>query len=117
MIKEIIDAIKHAEDVKENRVLIIRGLGQAFCAGLDLKEDKSYRNSGVHVERWQHVLEQLATFSLKNQGLLKPTPSQAPLLRTARDRSKLSSRFPHCVPARRRDCPLQGLQQSALDCG
>ncbi len=36
--------------------------------------------AGLKGQSVEHVLEQLARFSLKNQGLLKPTSSQAPLL-------------------------------------
>jgi len=38
LLNELIAAIKVASDQREERVLILRGAGAAFCTGLDLKE-------------------------------------------------------------------------------
>src|SRR4051794_7815290 len=38
LLTELISAIKVASDEVEERVLILRGAGAAFCTGLDLKE-------------------------------------------------------------------------------
>jgi methylglutaconyl-CoA hydratase len=38
LLDELIAAIKVASDQREERVLILRGAGEAFCTGLDLKE-------------------------------------------------------------------------------
>src|SRR3954469_2581738 len=38
MLTELISAIKMASDQPEERILILRGAGAAFCTGLDLKE-------------------------------------------------------------------------------
>src|ERR1700756_5261525 len=38
LLNELISAVKAAADQPEQRVLILRGAGAAFCTGLDLKE-------------------------------------------------------------------------------
>src|SRR5256714_13685608 len=38
LLNELISAIKVASDQADERVLILRGAGAAFCTGLDLKE-------------------------------------------------------------------------------
>src|SRR3954470_24865971 len=38
LLSELISAIKMASDEPEERILILRGAGAAFCTGLDLKE-------------------------------------------------------------------------------
>ena len=38
LLSELISAIKMASDQPEERVMILRGAGAAFCTGLDLKE-------------------------------------------------------------------------------
>ena len=38
LLNELQAAIKVASDQPEERILILRGAGDAFCAGLDLKE-------------------------------------------------------------------------------
>src|SRR5437870_3721412 len=38
LLNELISAIKIASDQSQQRVLILRGAGAAFCTGLDLKE-------------------------------------------------------------------------------
>src|SRR5260221_8325671 len=38
LLNELISAIKVASDQPDERVLILRGAGAAFCTGLDLKE-------------------------------------------------------------------------------
>src|SRR6266498_1272116 len=38
LLNELIAAIKKASDQRDERVLILRGAGAAFCTGLDLKE-------------------------------------------------------------------------------
>src|SRR3979411_1440330 len=38
LLSELISAIKMASDEPQERVLILRGAGAAFCTGLDLKE-------------------------------------------------------------------------------
>jgi methylglutaconyl-CoA hydratase len=46
LLNELQAAIKVASDQPEERILILRGAGDAFCAGLDLKE--AARVSGAH---------------------------------------------------------------------
>src|SRR3982751_5623465 len=38
LLSELIAAIKMASDQPEERIIILRGAGAAFCTGLDLKE-------------------------------------------------------------------------------
>src|ERR1043166_2410422 len=38
LLNDLVTAIKVASDQREERVLILRGAGAAFCTGLDLKE-------------------------------------------------------------------------------
>lgn len=41
MVAELEDFLSHLRDDSETRAVVIRGAGRAFCAGLDLKEQKS----------------------------------------------------------------------------
>jgi methylglutaconyl-CoA hydratase len=45
LLNELTSAIKVASDEAHERVLILRGNGAAFCAGLDLKESANVRNA------------------------------------------------------------------------
>src|SRR5438046_2824647 len=68
LLNELIAAIKVASDQPHERVLILRGAGQAFCTGLDLKEAADLRKAHV-------------TGELVGQALL--TLSQTPLVTIA----------------------------------
>jgi methylglutaconyl-CoA hydratase len=45
MLTELISAIKMASDQAEERILILRGAGLAFCTGLDLKEASDHQKA------------------------------------------------------------------------
>jgi methylglutaconyl-CoA hydratase len=45
MLTELISAIKMASDQAEERILILRGAGVAFCTGLDLKEASDHNKA------------------------------------------------------------------------
>src|SRR2546430_16356803 len=47
LLNELIAAIKVASDQPQERVLILRGAGVAFCTGLDLKEAADARKAHV----------------------------------------------------------------------
>src|SRR5438067_12190955 len=68
LLNELIAAIKVASDQPHERVLILRGAGQAFCTGLDLTEAADLRTAHV-------------TGELVGQALL--TLSQTPLVTIA----------------------------------
>jgi methylglutaconyl-CoA hydratase len=50
LLTELSAAIRVASDEAQERVLILRGAGQAFCAGLDLKEAADLRNAHATAE-------------------------------------------------------------------
>lgn len=50
LLNELISAIKMASDEPHERVLILRGAGQAFCTGLDLKEAADPKKSHMTAE-------------------------------------------------------------------
>src|ERR1051326_8247396 len=50
LLNELIAAIKVASDEPQERVLIFRGAGAAFCTGLDLKEAANERNAHATAE-------------------------------------------------------------------
>jgi len=59
------EAIRAAESDSTQRVLVLRGAGPAFCAGLDLAEAATNAASAQRsAERMHHALEQLATTRL-----------------------------------------------------
>jgi len=50
LLNELISAIKVASDQMDERVLILRGAGAAFCTGLDLKEAADQRKAHATAE-------------------------------------------------------------------
>ena len=50
LLNELISAIKVASDQTDERVLILRGAGAAFCTGLDLKEAADQRKAHATAE-------------------------------------------------------------------
>jgi methylglutaconyl-CoA hydratase len=50
LLNELMSAIKVVSDESRERVLILRGAGDAFCAGLDLKEAADLRKAGATAE-------------------------------------------------------------------
>jgi methylglutaconyl-CoA hydratase len=50
LLNELVAAVKVASDQTQERVLILRGEGAAFCTGLDLKEAANPRNAHVTAE-------------------------------------------------------------------
>jgi methylglutaconyl-CoA hydratase len=60
LLNELIAAIKVASDQTQERVLILRGEGAAFCTGLDLKEAASPRNAHATAEMVARALTTLA---------------------------------------------------------
>ncbi len=60
LLNELIAAIKVASDQPHERVLILRGAGQAFCTGLDLKEAADARKAHLTA---QLVAQALITLS------------------------------------------------------
>src|SRR3954469_14677698 len=60
MLTELISAIKMASDQANERVLILRGAGVAFCTGLDLKEAADQRKAHATAEMVAKTLITLA---------------------------------------------------------
>jgi methylglutaconyl-CoA hydratase len=60
LLNELISAIKVTSDQSQQRVLILRGAGAAFCTGLDLKEAADLRKAHATAEM---VAETLVTLS------------------------------------------------------
>jgi methylglutaconyl-CoA hydratase len=60
LLNELIAAIKVASDEVDERVLILRGAGAAFCTGLDLKEAADPRNAQMTAELVAQALITLA---------------------------------------------------------
>ncbi|MEM8733329.1 MAG: enoyl-CoA hydratase/isomerase family protein [Planctomycetota bacterium] len=50
LMRQLCDAIKQLEETESNRVLILRGDGKAFCAGLDLAEAADTTNAQKSAE-------------------------------------------------------------------
>src|SRR6267143_4399541 len=50
LLSELIAAIKVASDQADERVLILRGAGAAFCTGLDLKEAADQKKAHATAE-------------------------------------------------------------------
>ena len=50
LLNELHSAIKVASDQSHERILILRGAGDAFCAGLDLKEAANVRGAHATAE-------------------------------------------------------------------
>src|SRR5438309_11269891 len=60
LLNELIAAIKMASDQPDERVLILRGAGAAFCTGLDLKEAADQTKSQATAEMVAETLITLA---------------------------------------------------------
>jgi methylglutaconyl-CoA hydratase len=60
LLNELIAAIKVASDQPDERVLILRGAGAAFCTGLDLKEAAVEKNAHITAELVAKTLITLA---------------------------------------------------------
>src|SRR5205085_10526431 len=60
LLNELISAIKMASDQPDERVLILRGAGAAFCTGLDLKEAADQTKSQATAEMVAETLITLA---------------------------------------------------------
>ena len=60
LLNELVAAIKVASDETDERVLILRGEGAAFCTGLDLKEAASPKNAHAIAEMVANTLVALA---------------------------------------------------------
>lgn len=50
LIREVSDFFQNLPDDKQTRVVVLRGAGRAFCAGLDLKETGSRQEDGARSE-------------------------------------------------------------------
>src|SRR5260370_42412744 len=60
LLNELIAAIKVASDQANERVLILRGAGAAFCTGLDLKETADSKKAQMTAELVAKTLITLA---------------------------------------------------------
>src|ERR1700687_3512073 len=60
LLNELIAAIKVASDQADDRVLILRGAGAAFCTGLDLKEAADQKKAHATAEMVAKTLVTLA---------------------------------------------------------
>jgi methylglutaconyl-CoA hydratase len=60
LLSELISAIKVASDQADERVLILRGAGAAFCTGLDLKEAADQKKAHATAEMVAKTLVTLA---------------------------------------------------------
>src|SRR5256885_14847021 len=60
LLNELIAAIKVASDQADERVLILRGAGAAFCTGLDLKEAADRKKAHMTAELVAKALTTLA---------------------------------------------------------
>ena len=60
LLNELIAAIKVASDQADERVLILRGAGAAFCTGLDLKEAADEKKAHMTAELVAKTLITLA---------------------------------------------------------
>src|SRR2546421_4381422 len=60
LLNELISAIKVASDQPDERVLILRGAGAAFCTGLDLKEAADQTKAHATAEMVAKTLVTLA---------------------------------------------------------
>jgi enoyl-CoA hydratase/carnithine racemase len=60
LLNELVAAIKMASDQSEERILILRGAGAAFCTGLDLKEAQDQRNAHATAEMVARALVDLS---------------------------------------------------------
>src|SRR5213082_2465922 len=56
LLNELISAIKVASDQPNERILILRGAGAAFCTGLDLKEAADQKKAHATAEMVAHTL-------------------------------------------------------------
>ena len=57
LMRQLCDAIKHLETTETNRVLILKGDGKAFCAGLDLAEAAATENAQKSAELVGEMLQ------------------------------------------------------------
>src|SRR5947208_12748740 len=60
LLNELIAAIKVASDQAQERILILRGAGAAFCTGLDLKEAADPKNAHATAEMVANALMALS---------------------------------------------------------
>jgi methylglutaconyl-CoA hydratase len=60
LLTELIAAIKLASDSPEERIIVLRGAGAAFCTGLDLKEAQDQTKAHATADLVAHVLGALA---------------------------------------------------------
>ena len=64
LLNELGVAIKMASDERQERILILRGAGDAFCAGLDLKEAANVKGSQATAEMIARTLIALSETNL-----------------------------------------------------
>lgn len=64
LLNELVAAIKMASDERHERILILRGAGDAFCAGLDLKEAANVRGAHATAEMVARTLIALSETNL-----------------------------------------------------
>jgi methylglutaconyl-CoA hydratase len=64
LLNELGVAIKMASDEREERILILRGAGDAFCAGLDLKEAANVKGAHATAEMVARTLIALSETNL-----------------------------------------------------
>src|SRR6202140_2405178 len=72
LLSELISAIKVASDQADERVLILRGAGAAFCTGLDLKEAADQKKAHATAEMVAKTLVTLAETRLHTSELQSP---------------------------------------------
>ncbi|WP_406286493.1 enoyl-CoA hydratase-related protein [Embleya sp. NBC_00896] len=62
MRQEISDALDHADEDDEVRVVVFTGSGRAFCAGADLEMGADSFDPGVHAERFEGAVDDAEAF-------------------------------------------------------
>ena len=60
LLTELIAAIKLASDQPQERIIVLRGAGAAFCTGLDLKEAQNQTKAHATADLVAHVLGALS---------------------------------------------------------
>jgi len=56
--REFVEALQEMEDNSEVRVIVVKGQGKAFCAGIDVKELED--KSALDYYRWVQLMEQMS---------------------------------------------------------
>ncbi|MGP3667756.1 MAG: enoyl-CoA hydratase/isomerase family protein [Candidatus Bathyarchaeota archaeon] len=69
--RELVDAFDEAEKSENVKVVVLRGVGRAFCSGGDLKSLKM-EDGSINVEKFLDIAKEASKLILKIQNLKKP---------------------------------------------